>query len=345
MATFWTALFGFSAVLIGINFFFALVQFGLVRTVHPPKRQSFAAVRASEQQFQTVVAPAIGALASGLFVSISASFFYSSIVGDGGDNHRAAGIVLFLVAGLSLSLTIGIALRRGIQATELARNPFTIRAAAEEYTTDPLRGPVEPKTLSQNLSEWTQYRAARSLQIESDVKAPRLDKVLDNTIDSHGFWSALLDSLKIFIFAVVRFPLRFGWPVVCLFFVPVASIGVISTGKEIAGAAVPRLIAIALVAVGLAMLSVIVYGVARGNNARLWHRVNRKASLAAEVSIAKAATAHDRVKAENELRKRVLKEADRLFKDSSLSESRSSLFTLSLGRIRVELVHTHRPPL
>lgn len=336
MTAVWTALLSISVMLIVANLLFATLELATVRTVHPPKRQSFATVRASEEQFQTIIAPAIGALASGLLVSISASFFYSSLVGDGGNAYRIAGLGVFFAAGLSLVLTIGMALKRGVQAAEIARNPFTIRAAAEEYADDPRRAPIGPEALSQNLEVWTQYRSARSLNLDLNAEAPKLDATLDSTICSRGLWSALLDSLTVFLFAVARFPFRFGWPIIGLILLPTSVIGIVITGQALAPSAVPRLLAMFALTMGLSAFSVIFYGSTRGNRARLWHRVNHSGKLEAQKAIEKAAAVQDEIRTEEDLQKRVLEEADRLLSNSVAYGPPQNAFALSFGRIRVE---------
>lgn len=336
MTAVWTALLSISFVLIAANLLFAILELTTVRTVHPPKRQSFATVRASEEQFQTIMAPAVGALASGLLVSISASFFYSSLVGDGGNAHRIAGLGVFFAAGLSLALTIGMALKRGVQAAEIARNPFTIRAAAEEYANDPRRAPVGPETLSQNLEIWTQYRSARSFNLELNAEAPKLDATLDSTICSRGFWSALLDSLAVFLFAVARFPFRFGWPIIGHILLPTSIIGIVITGETLAPSAAPRLLTMFALTMCLSTFSVLFYGTARGNRARLWHRVNHSGKLEAQSAIVKAAAIQDEIRTQEDLQKRVLEEADRLLSNSAADGPPQNAFTFSFGRIRLE---------
>ncbi|MGP5027070.1 hypothetical protein ACTXI4_18145, partial [Glutamicibacter ardleyensis] len=71
METITTLLIGGGGLWVSLSFLLGIVELATLRTIRPPKRQTFTYIRLAATQYQTVFAPAMGALLSGLMVSIA----------------------------------------------------------------------------------------------------------------------------------------------------------------------------------------------------------------------------------------------------------------------------------
>lgn len=331
-----TFLSNFSILLVALNFILTFIEISTICTIHPPKRQTFADIRVKEEQFQTIIAPAMAALVSGLLVSISASFFYSNLVNESKDWYRYVGLGVFFAAALSLIFTINLALKGGAQAAELARNPFTIRAAAEEFTDDPRYGPVDPGTLSENLKDWTRNRSAHAFNLDRDIDCSDFDKKLDSSAKMSK-WPGLKSSLKIYYLSVRRMPFRFGWPLIGPALLLVSVFVKILIDQDLDSSGVSQWWRPLLNALLFGMISVLFYGTARGNRARLWHRVYQIGRVRAEAAVAEAEKEQDAIRTEDERLKRVLREADKFFGDSCNIEKEKDMFDLTIGRVCIRI--------
>lgn len=89
-----------------LSFLLGIVELATLRTIRPPKRQTFTYIRLAATQYQTVFAPAMGALLSGLMVSIAGSFFYESFIEQGDSWKQLAGVVAFIVGAIALTATL-----------------------------------------------------------------------------------------------------------------------------------------------------------------------------------------------------------------------------------------------
>src|SRR5699024_9830033 len=76
-----TVLIGLGVTLAIVSVMLGVVELATIRTIRPPKEKTFSYMRLATTQYRTVFIPAVGALISGLFVSLSASFFYGSLTG------------------------------------------------------------------------------------------------------------------------------------------------------------------------------------------------------------------------------------------------------------------------
>ncbi|WP_262775577.1 hypothetical protein [Brevibacterium permense] len=340
-----TFLLGLSILLVSLNFILAIIEIATICTIHAPKRQTFADIRVKEEQFQTIIAPAMGALISGLLVSISASFLYSNLVNESKDWYRYAGIGVFFIAALSLVFTINLALRGGAQAAELARNPFTIRAAAEEFTDDPRHCPVDPDTLSENLKNWTKHRSAHSLNVDRDIELSDLDEKLDLSARLRKF-SALPSSFIIYLMSIRRVPFRFVWPLFGPVLFLLSVLAVLLTDQEFEGSTPLQWWKPLLIALLIGVVSVLFYGTTRGNRARLWHRVNQIGQIRAEAAVSAAKSKQDAIKVEDERLKRVLLMADKFLespretaadKASRDTETENAPRAITIGRFYIEI--------
>ena len=79
MESFVTALIGTGGLLVIVNLLAGILELATIRTIRPPEHRTFTYIRLAANQNQTIFAPALGALVSGLLVSISASFFYEGL--------------------------------------------------------------------------------------------------------------------------------------------------------------------------------------------------------------------------------------------------------------------------
>jgi hypothetical protein len=332
-----------SAMLIGagvlfsiLNLILGIFELGTLRTIRPPKQKTFTYLRLAENQFQNVVLPALGALISGLFVSMSASFFYAGMTNPGDSSPEFAGPALFMAAGVALAVTLGVFLKGVGEPAELARDPFTIRAAADEYSTDPRRGPLEPSLLQQRLDEWTEYISTRSMNLAAKKKSLRLERILAGAAKQQTFWCSVGASLYVYLAVLLRFPFRFGWPFLGFVLVAVGAI-LWAVGEEERDFATSwRLfVTIAVLAVSNAVVALF-YCATRGNRARLWHRINLAAVDDARKAIDVARNADVAVKAEDAVLRRVIERANKFFEGEQAAPANLGVtFTLGMFHIAV----------
>lgn len=311
-----------------------VLELATVRTIRPPKKQTFAYIRLAANQYQTVFAPALGALISGLFVSLAASFFYASFTEEENPWPQLAGLTAFVVGAVALTITLWSVLKGGAPE-ELARDPFSIRAAADESAAAPRSGALAPAILKQQLDEWKESISARSLNLGVKGGSERLNRRLSEAAQKSGFWTSALRSLCVYYAALLRFPLRFLWPV--LGFV-VLVVGVVWHGISLAGVWVDNPWqpwgGVCLVA-AFGLLVTVFYCATRGNRARLWHRINLVALEEARDAISQAEVAHKRVAAEEERVQRILSDAAKFFRKAQGAQVNSDNTLLRFGKFRV----------
>lgn len=172
-----TGLFGVGAILVALNFFLGVVEVLTLPANRPPKRRSFTSIRLAENQYQTIILPSLGVLGSSLFVSLSASFYYGAFTSEQPSWHREAGAVLLLVGFSVLLLSLGTVFKNLGEPRELARDPFTICAAAEESAANPRRAELDPDTLTLQLEYWEKYIGSHSLNPSMKVSSSRLEQL------------------------------------------------------------------------------------------------------------------------------------------------------------------------
>lgn len=336
-----TFIFGTGVLLMLLNVFLGIVELLALRTIRPPERRSFAHIRLTQTQYQTVFAPALGALISGLFVSLSASFFYASFSSESEEWQQPIGLILFIAGAVALTITLRSVFKEAGDPSALARDPFTIRAAAEEFTANPRRGTLRPGVLTEQLHEWARYIEARSMNLSLNAASSGLKESLTRAAEQRRFWSSIPHSLRVYLAARRRFPVRFGWPIFSFAFFAVGTIWVMVGYAEIdfTSSVRPWFAAAFLCTLGIA--STLFYCATRGNRARLWHRINQVALTDAQKAIGVAEVAEASVLAEEVLLQQVLTRADSFLRQDQPVINRDEQEILRLGKFRVVIVRTH----
>lgn len=333
-----TVLIGVGVLLIGLFLVLGVAELALLRTIRPPQQKTFAHIRLAENQYQTIFVPALGALIAGLFVSISASFFFESFSKNVDDGRQIAGVVTFLAGAAVLAIMLSAVVKGVGEPKELARDPFTIRAAAEEFTTDPRRSALPPSFLTQRVNEWAKLLSTRALNITAEKTSPRLEKVLEHTREQSGFWHCVAASWRIYLAALARFPFRFCWPLISFVMLSTGAIWYAIAGAELDFFSSWRPWLAVGVFVFPSAVVVLFYCAARGNRARLWYRVYVEALTHARHAIRDAHDADAAVKQADAVRQSVIDRADAFLQSQAPAEPG---FSLTLGRFRLSL--TQRP--
>ncbi|MGP4969105.1 MULTISPECIES: hypothetical protein [Glutamicibacter] len=335
METFTTLLIGGGGLCVSLSFILGVVELATLRTVRPPKRRSFTYIRLAATQYQTVFAPAMGALISGLLVSISASFFYESLKEQEDSGAQLVGVVAFIVGAIALTATLWSTLKDVGEPVDLARDPFTIRAAAEESVLEPHNGRLDPEVLAKQLDEWNENISARSMNLSVKRTSQRLHRSLNQGAQTRTFWLSILRSLQVYYAAILRFPFRFIWPIFGLLAVTSGIVWFAIGFAKLPFATSWKPWAV----VGLLTLAGVIftlfYCATRGNRARLWHRINLVALEDARNAIVKAKATHASVTAENELLQRVLTKADKFLQQDHAAPARTGRIIMRFGRFSV----------
>ena len=100
-----------------------------------------------------MVAPAIAALMGGLFVSVSASFFYAGLTHENDGLSIAVGLLVFAAAVALLVYLLNLALSDAGDETELVKDPAVIIAAARDIRTNPRQEGITPDFLAGKLDQ------------------------------------------------------------------------------------------------------------------------------------------------------------------------------------------------
>ncbi|MFF3037073.1 hypothetical protein [Arthrobacter citreus] len=334
-----TLLIGVGGLFLLLFLVLAVVELAFLRTIRPPRRKNFAFIRLNATQYQTIFAPALGALISGLFVSISAAFFYEGFTGGQDSADVQAGSWVFITGMIVLVITLRLLLKDAGEPAELVREPFSIRAAANESAENPRKKSkdIDPDFLDEQLKNWLEHASARSMNVSVNKKSTRLDQTLGRAAEAKNFWSATLLSLEVYFVALRVFPSRFIWSLLsfALFMVGVLWFAVFESGLNFLTSWRPWTAVIVLLC-GSAAISVL-YCAARGNRARLWHKVNLIGLKEARVAIEEAKEARASVRSQDEMLSRVIQRADRfLSRKRRVSDSNAHLL-FNVGRIQLSL--------
>ncbi|MEP7763931.1 hypothetical protein [Sanguibacter sp. 25GB23B1] len=330
-------LLGAGALLVSLTSLLGIVELATIRTIRPPKQRTFSHIRHAATQYQTIFAPALAALVSGLFVSLSASFFYASLTSEQDSWHQAAGPVAFIGGMVALAATLWSALKSVGEPAELARDPFTIRAAADESAANPRHRALDPDFLTQQLDDWAKHISTHSLNLSAKASSPRLDQSLNRAAQEHGFWLPVLYSLDIYRAALLEFPVRFSGPLLsfALFAGGTVCFAVDFAGPESTTSSRPWAATALFMTVGAALT--VFYCTTRGNRARLWHRIHLVALDDARQAIDRARAAHESVASEDALLRRVLGSADGFLQQKQGAPETDTRVIFRLGRFRVSI--------
>lgn len=336
MEEFTTSLIGMGVLLSALNILLGIIELATLRTIRAPAQKTFTYIRRAANQYQTIVIPAMGALISGLFVSISASFFYEGLTNPDDSWRQTAGSATFIVGAVALTFTLRAVIKGVGEPAELASDPFTIHAAADEYSAAPRRGSLEPSFLEERLEEWIKFISARAMNITSKKTAPGLDEILNHAVEQHGFWRCAAASLHLYFAALVRFPFRFFWPFLGIFILFVG-ITWYAVGVEVPDDTTwqKRILNIATILIVSALVTLF-YCATRGNRARLWHRINLVAVEDARKAISSARSAQNTVEKEDAILQRVIQRADIFLQEEHTSRANSGIsFTLGTFHIAI----------
>ena len=314
-----------------------LAELATVRTIRPPEHRTFSHIRLTAFQFQTIIAPALAALTSGLLVSIAASFFYQELTTPQISWYPYAGAFWFLAAAIILVVILRFALKGAGDPSELANNPFTIRAAAEEYAADPGSSHLTPGLLSERLDEWESNLHRHSLNISRDVDSSVVKGQLDDAANATGVGRGTVASLKLYFTALSKFPIQFGWPLLSplVFLTGVISFGFASSKFE--GKTWWYAVIVIATFLIISAVPILTYSVARGNRARLWHRINRAAIGEARKALERAEQSKASVAKREAHLERVLERADTFLAKESFINKTQGLCTFRLGRLSISI--------
>lgn len=301
-------------------------------TVRLPKPKTFSNVQRVTLQFQTVAGPAVAALFASFLASLSSSFFYSAFTITSVSWHLYVGLAILFAGIITLIVTLHLVLKDAGEASVLTRDPFTIRAAADEYAENPRRSSLESEFLRQQLEDWAVCISAHSLELSTKRRTRHLERILGEAAEKNGFFASLLASLKVYFAAVREFPLRFGWPFLGVIFL--VSGTVLNEGRNVTEPWAPWVIGVVLTVVG--GVATMFYCATRGNHVRLRHRINLVGLGCARTAIDVAVRARTRVEDQDAAVLRVLERADNFLQEDILP-SHSEKFILSLGRIRIAI--------
>lgn len=226
---------------------------------------------------------------------------------------------------------------------ELARDPFSIRAAADESAAAPRRGGLDPQILTQQLDAWEAGTSGHSMNLSVKGTSSRLDESLAQAAQAHRFWISAFCALRVYYAAFLRFPFRFGWPFLGFALLVAGSVwyGIGPAGLNFATSWRPWIVVGRFAIVGA--VATLFYCATRGNRARLWHRINLLALKDARNAIVQATIAQASVADENALMQRVLAKADKFLQQDDAASGKADRTVLRLGMFRVSKVdHSRR---
>lgn len=264
--------------------------------IKPAPPLPFSLVRLEEEQFRTIIAPAIAALTSGLLVSLSASHLYSASLKETSTAESITGIGFFLAAAIALVVTLKLALGKNRKVLEHVRAPHHIKAAAEAASESPRHPPLPHDELCTRLAVRESSAAAHAMGVARDIPAARLLAAMEHsrTASRNRVWS----SLRIYGAALIRFPWPFALPVAVLV---VYLVGLWIVAVQV-GLASWRMVAIAIAFTVLGLLCTAFYAFARGNRARRKYSVEIEEISSARGAIDDARLAHEALLAEDATR-------------------------------------------
>lgn len=279
-----------------MNVIWTVTELATIWTIRAPRYRTFQYLRLDELRKQTVISPAVGTVVSGLLVSVSASFFFRAVTTPEDEWSARIGLVVFLLSVIALALLLFAGAKGVGEPEEVARGPFAIRAAADEYASDPRRAPLDPRFLRERLRSWDKMRAFYSLNIsvkdeKGDVRphiSKRLGDELATAAQARGVWSATRASLRVYRVAYRRFPTRLGGPIHN--FVLYAFTMILFFSYRTVAQHAPLFVgaAAATMAIFLGAIVTMARCAARGNRARLWHKVYNVAAAEAHEAVTSA---------------------------------------------------------
>lgn len=191
-----------------------VVELASLRNISAPPPRTFSRMITRATHWQTIALPAMGALLASWLVSLSASFVFVGLTTDAGGWQIPAGLGLLVIAVVLLAVILGFALRRVGDPADLLRDPWAIRAAAQESAAG-VSGSLDPDELRKALDQWSTMRSARSLGVTRDLRSPFLDAAFEASRrerSSRRRRDAWKRACMVYLAAAVRLPWSFAWP-------------------------------------------------------------------------------------------------------------------------------------
>lgn len=235
-----------SLVLIGLGVLTLLGVFAVaigncidLISIRTPKKQDYATLKQADRQFREILLPAVAALASGLFISISAAYFYETLESVEGNLSAVKGFVAFFVAVVLFVVVLKEALKNKGIDVHLSQNPAMIAATAEERVRNPSGTVPTSDFLAQRLEDWRHVKYVRALGIfrdkpafRSDFKVEKLGCAFRATVDRSKWKRRILGPLQIYWAMLWHFPASFVWPILGILPLPLGMIAYLFVGAE-----------------------------------------------------------------------------------------------------------------
>ncbi|MDO5617852.1 hypothetical protein [Kocuria sp.] len=195
---------------------FELIRIPLIRA---PRKQDYATMRREDRQFREILVPSLAALGSGVFVSISASYFYESLNNQENVASTYYGIGFFAFAAIIFSVMLYSALKSKGADDDLSQDPTMIAAAARERAVNLSGRAPDSSYLDKRLKEWGQVKYAHAVGVFRGVSLrhrgggfPYLRVAFVKAGSRGSVLRLVAGPLRIFAAMVWHFPLNFIWP-------------------------------------------------------------------------------------------------------------------------------------
>lgn len=198
---------------------FGVANLSSYRTTVPEKVQTFAALRTSDNEFRSIVAPAIAALVTGLLISLAASFAFEEIRTQDGTNILPS-FWFFIGALVVLVLLLQPLMRGELPLEKFAQHPQRIFLAANAVRGSEDDAARRLDTLQASLSSWWDRRGAFAMGWVRKPQSAVLNEALGG-VPAHvnlRFRDAARAVVgRGLLLAMLRTgPWRFGWPIYLL---------------------------------------------------------------------------------------------------------------------------------
>ena len=270
-------------------FTMAVSEFIECRWIKSPAEKSFSAIKRESIHHQTVVAPAIAALMGGLFVSVSASFFYAGLTHENDGLSIAVGLLVFAAAVALLVYLLNLALSDAGDETELVKDPAVIIAAARDIRTNPRQEGITPDFLAGKLDQWVNYAGNYSLRLSPKKRQFSNEDLLNKSLEASGLRQTFCIACRLYFAAMKVFKIRFFAPFIGLFLLSISWIFFLAEGRQSDHPNFKLLILAALpVTLILAGVVSLFFCFTKGNYARIWYRTYKPIEQRAREEIALA---------------------------------------------------------
>lgn len=303
------------------------------RWIKTPGVKSFNSIKLESIHHQTVVAPAIAALASGLLVSISASYFYDGLRDPTHGLSFAAGLFIFAISIALLLYLLHAALSDAGDEAKLIKDPAIIAAAARELFENPGQGKITPDLLERELDLWVSYVGNYSLRLAPKGRRLKNRSLLEESLDAKGLLHTSFIACRIYFSALKVFKIRFSGPFIGLTFLILSWASLIVSIYLDAGHGFEFLTfsSISILSIGSGVVVSLLYCFARGNYARIWYKTYKPLEVAAREEIELARSAASIEAQQTTLLGKLIDPAGASGPDEILITPEKTLFAISFG--------------